>query len=72
MYMKCKLSIWFDKLSWPAHKVCMLSMKREPTGKVSIPTFPVSTSACFVNSTVNSKSPSSRNGSSHNNFEANS
>ena len=70
--MKCNCRIWLIKLPWPTHKVCMLSIKRAPTDKVSALIIPVSTPAYFVNSTVNSKSPSSRNGSSHNNFEANS
>ena len=66
-----QLSDLVDQITLANSKSVHVSMKRAPTGKVSILTFPVSTPACFVNSTVNSKSPSSRNGSSHNNFEAN-
>ena len=70
--MKTNRRIWLIKLSWPTHKVCMLSIKRAPTGKVSVLIIPVSTPAYFVNSTVNPELPSSRNGNFHNNFEANS
>ena len=71
MYMKCKPSDLVDQMSPNPNKVCLLSMKRASTGKVSIHIPPVRTPAYFVSSTVNSKLPSSRKGNSHNNFEAN-